>query len=490
MKKYSKKLSSLLLVFALLMLSSCGEAHNSGDLSNGGGSASLLPFAGGSDIEWMGPSDSSVHTSAGDTVYGSDNSEGQFGTVPQGGAIGGGISSDPFQSGTNSSKSDNSSYNISSDVTQNKPVVNVQKGFDMKGIWISCFEMPFDNKNESEAKLALDEMMGNIATLGYNAVFCHVRPSADAFYPSKYFPFSKYINWVEGLDPGYDPLKIMISAAKKYGLKFHAWINPYRVTTTTTDPNELHETNIAAKWLTDSSERAVISGTGIYFNPGSTDVQQLILNGIREIVDGYDVDGIHFDDYFYPTTDPIFDHATYAKYKSSTSRPLSLDDWRRANVNALIASAYRICHDKNILFGISPAGDISIDRTDRNYTSLYADVALWLSTPGYADYIIPQLYYGYEHTYARSRYNRLLSIWNGLPRHSNLKLYIGLGAYKMDEECEDKAEWHNDATLMARQACDAKSAGCNGIVVFSYAAANSEKEHNKQQIKNMFDAIK
>lgn len=499
MKLYSKKLLVLFMIFALIAtVVGCGEVDMVTMTPTNSGSSSLLSSQ-SSEYEWLTTSDFGNDLSEAESDWIADDqasvSSPSYGGVSSGNTAS--IStSNPATTTTSSGKLPLNSSSLkpgsstapssSSSQTPQKP--SQSAGFTMRGVWISCFEMPFDNKNETTAKAAMDQMMSKIASEGFNTVFCHVRPAADAFYPSKYFPFSKYINWQQGKDPGYDPLKVMLNSARKYGLQFHAWINPYRVSTSSST-SDLASNNIALTWLKDSSERAVVSGNGIYFNPGSADVQQLILNGIREIVEKYDVDGIHFDDYFYPTTDASFDDVTYAKYKASTSNPLSLANWRRANVNSLVSSAYKICKQAGVMFGISPAGDISTDKTDRNYTTLYADVALWLSTEGYADYIIPQLYYGYNHPYQKSRYSRLLSIWKNLPKHSKMKLYIGLGAYKMDEECDDKAEWHKDSTLMARMATDAKNSGCQGIVVFSYSAAFSNKSFNKQQIKNMIDAI-
>lgn len=361
---------------------------------------------------------------------------------------------------------------------------------DFKAIWISYYELPFWGNTLQKAKQKFADMMKTVKNQGYTAVFCHVRANADAFYPSKYFPFAMQLTGEAGKNPGYDPLKIMTWAAKKYGLEFHAWINPYRVSNITSNPDDLAKGHIAAKWLADGSNRAVVHNNGIYFNPSSTDVQKLILNGIREILEKYNVDGIHFDDYFYPTgISDDFDAKLYEKYKNTTSIPLSLDNWRRANVNSLISAVYRLCHSKKVVFGISPAANISFDNSHDNYNLLYADTALWMRQEGFIDYILPQLYFGYQHPVEKSRYDYLLNIWSKLPKHKKLKFYIGLGAYRMDENSEDKAEWHNDPTLMARQTVDAINSGADGIAVFSYTASASKKPHNTLQIKNMFEVF-
>lgn len=378
--------------------------------------------------------------------------------------------------------------NSSGGISSGGNTVSKQEDFLM-GVWISCFEMPFVGADEKTATEKVDEMMKKVSSQGYDSVFCHVRPFGDAFYPSDYFPFSKYVSGTEGVNPGYDPLKIMINAAKKYKLEFHAWINPYRVSSSSSDPNTLSSENIAVKWMSDQSGRAVAVGDGIYFNPASSDVNKLILNGIREIISKYDVDGIHFDDYFYPTTNKSFDKKAYDQYKATTNKPLSLENWRRANVSRMVASVYNLCNKNNVTFGISPAGDISSNGTDRNYAVLYADIPLWMRTKGYVDYIIPQLYFGYKYPVAKSRYDRLLSIWSSLPKHKSLKLYIGLGAYKMNEPCDDEGEWHKDNTLMARQLADAYKSKFSGGVVFSYTASTHNSQHNMNQINNMFKEV-
>ncbi len=459
MKIYFKNFVLFVLIFALLLISGCGEDNSAFDSSLlSGGSSSLY-------------AESSVKDESKDQSAESSK-------IPQ------------KNSDKNSAESKNqSSLKTSSKTDLKLPEVIAKTGF--KGLWVSYYEFPFWGKTEQEAAREFGAMMRKVAKQGYTAVFCHVRANADAFYPSKYFPYAMQLTGKPGGDPGYDPLKIMIWAAKKNGLEFHAWINPYRVSNITTNPDELAAGHIAAEWLTDGSNRAIKHGKGIYFNPGSTDVQQLILNGIREILEKYDVDGIHFDDYFYPeNVSKSFDAKQYNAYRSQTARPLSLANWRRTNVNALVSAVYRLCHSENVVFGISPAANMSLDNSHDNYNLLYADIALWMRKEGYVDYILPQLYFGYRHPVKKSRYKYLLSIWAKLPKHKNLKFYVGLGAYRMDENCDDEAEWHYESDLMARQTVDAMLKGADGIAVFSYTSSTSNKPHNALQIKNMFEVFK
>ena len=146
-------------------------------------------------------------------------------------------------------------------------------------------------------------MFDNAKDLGMNAVIVHVRPFGDAFYPSRYFPWSKYISGTQGKDPGYDPLEYMVEAAHERGLQFHAWINPYRVTSGTTDVNTLSKDNKARKWMTSDDEeqrRRVIAFGGSVLQSFRRLGKAYYSSGVKEIVENYDVDGIHFDDYFYP----------------------------------------------------------------------------------------------------------------------------------------------------------------------------------------------
>ena len=493
MNRLVKNWLCIVLTFALLLTNGCGGVDNASHSSENGDFSSY-EFSDTLDSLYQSSESSTAIES--EEPLSSPNAESEISsakseplkTSSQEADNTSSPSSKPKTSSAKSSSSKKS--NTSSSLSSQKPSSATQKESIMKGIWISYYELPFWGCNEETAKEKFLNMMRLVSAQGYNTVFCHVRANADAFYPSKYFPFAKQLTGTQGVNPGYDPLKIMIWAAKSYGLEFHAWINPYRVSNTGTDPSALSSNNIAVKWLSDGSNRAIAYGNGIYFNPADKTVQRLILNGVKEILNNYKIDGIHFDDYFYPSgVSKKFDSVNYTEYTENTANPLSLDDWRRANVNTLVSSVYRLCKEKKVTFGISPMADISYDNSDTNYKNLYADVTLWMRKEGYVDYIMPQLYHGYKHPIEKSRYGNLLNIWANLEKHKNLKLYIGLGAYKMDEDCADKEEWHKETDLLARQAVDAINIGAKGFVVFSYRSSVSQKEHNTTQIKNMFKAV-
>lgn len=486
MKIFLKRALALILTFALVLLSGCGKDNMKLTASSNQGGDLLYSFS-EDNSELQRYEQSLLEELLSDT-----NSQLNEGALTSHSSSTTSLQSD-FSDDINSSLGGfTASLPSASSVVTSNPnhTVTRDEKMSFRALWISYYEFPFWGSNEQKAKTKVLEMMTLAKKQGYTAVFCHVRANADAFYPSKYFPFAMQLTGKAGGDPGYDPLKIMIWAAKRCGLEIHAWINPYRVSNVTTNPNELAEGHIARTWLTDGSNRAIISGNGIYFNPSSTDVQKLILYGIREILANYNVDGIHFDDYFYPEkVSDDFDSMRYNAYVAATENPLCLADWRRANVNALVSAVYRLCHSKKVVFGISPAANISYDNSHDNYNLLYADIALWMREEGYVDYILPQLYFGYNHPVKKSRYDYLLGIWASLPKHKNLKFYIGLGAYRMNENVDDKEEWHNETDLMARQMLDAWKLGAEGFAVFSYSASMLENQHNSLQIKNLFDAV-
>ncbi len=331
---------------------------------------------------------------------------------------------------------------LSFKVTDNKGNITTTKlkvSIDFKAVWISYLEFKSTGYTEVEFKKQIDTMFDNVVSMGMNAVVVHVRPFGDAMYESKYFPWSKYISGTQGKNPGFDPLKIMVDAAHTRGLQFHAWLNPYRITTGNTDVTTLAADNIARQWLTDSittNDRNVINyGGNLYFNPASKEVRTLIRNGIKEIVKNYDVDGIHFDDYFYPNLgskyESVFDHLEYEAYvgesKAKGSSVLSIANWRRRNVNWLIKNIYSDIKkiDSKVTFGISPGGFYNKLLSDDQY---YCDIKTWMSRSGYIDYICPQIYWSFDHS--AYPFDETVDYWSSLLKTNSVDLYIGIPVYK------------------------------------------------------------
>ncbi len=303
----------------------------------------------------------------------------------------------------------------------------------LKGMWISYLEFKnVDFTSKDSFCQQVSDMFANCAHMGLNTVIVHVRAFGDAFYKSNYFPYSHIMTGTQGVDPGFDPLEEMVKMAHDNGLRIEAWVNPYRVKLNAKTPEVLSADNPA-----NNADLLIQGADGLYYNPGLPAVRQLVVNGVKEIVENYDVDGIHFDDYFYPDTGLDNDKDRYEKYVAlydGIGRPLDQEEWRRENVNILIREVYaRIKQtNENVVFGISPQGN-----NYNNYYVQYSDVGLWLSEDGYVDYIMPQIYWGF---YYRTKdgsdkfaFENVMNQWAEMPRNDHTKLYIGLGAYRIGD---------------------------------------------------------
>lgn len=338
---------------------------------------------------------------------------------------------------------------------------------EFNAVWISYLEFNDRLKDPETGALGfteqrfhavIDEMFDQVVELGMNAVVVHVRPFGDAFYPSNQFPWSKYISGAQGKDPGFDPLAYMVEAAHDRQLQFHAWINPFRVSSGSTDANSLSKDNRARKWMTSKQEeqrRRVISyGGSLYYNPSEDWVRHIIRSGVKEIVENYDVDGIHFDDYFYPTLGKNFkknfDAPEYKLYtdwaKENGAKAMSIQDWRRDNVNRLIKIIYKTVKkaDDDMVFGISPGGFLDYLLMDDRY---YCDIETWLTKPGYVDYIAPQLYWSFSHS--RFPYDKTLDRWLSIRKNEDVKVYVGIAVYKAGSK--EDAEWKSDTKILRKQ---------------------------------------
>lgn len=315
--------------------------------------------------------------------------------------------------------------------------VRAEEDTELRGVWVSTvanIDYPSRQTTNSETlKSEMIEILDNCKSMGFNAVFLQVRPCGDAFYNSSVFPWSKYLTGTQGVAPdnGFDPLRFAVEEAHNRGIQLHAWINPYRITNSSSDNNKLASNNPAVLnpglVLTDSNGK-------MYYNPGDSASIDLIVNGAVEIVENYDVDGIHMDDYFYP--DASFnDDTTYSFYKDEYPNKA---DWRRANVNKLVQTLDERLHSvkPSIQFGISPRGiwankdemaEGSDTRGGGSYSTIYADSRAWVKN-GWVDYIMPQIYWniGYE----IADYTVLCNWWSDVVSDTDVRLYIGEGAYR------------------------------------------------------------
>lgn len=349
---------------------------------------------------------------------------------------------------------------------------------EMRGIWVaSVGNLDYPQSPTADAwqlRVQMDEVLDNCQDMGFNTVFLQVRPSGDALYKSDIFPWSRYLTGTQGTAPsdGFDPLEYAVNEAHKRGMQLHAWINPYRVTNSSNDNDKLAANNPAVLRpdlvLTDSSGK-------MYLNPGEADSIDIILEGIREIVRNYDVDGIHMDDYFYPSSG-FDDSAAYFKYQDAYPNKA---DWRRSMVTTLISCARDAVKEikPNCMFGVSPsgiwanAGDTpggSNTNGSSSYHSLYADTKLWVERE-YLDYIMPQIYW--YNGQPNADYNTLINWWAGVCAPTKVKLYIGEAAYKAASGSEAAWKGQNGINELSNQVSMCRqSQYIGGYSMFEYSS--------------------
>ncbi|MEG1621115.1 MAG: family 10 glycosylhydrolase [Oscillospiraceae bacterium] len=390
------------------------------------------------------------------------------------------VASQPVKSSSSTDEEQNADNTVMNSVVSNG---------EMRAVWISYldFNTLLKGKSEGEFRTNIKKAFSNITDLGMNTVIVQVRPFSDALYYSDIFPISHIVTGTEGVDPGFDPLKIMVDYAHSYGLEIEAWINPYRVRNSGTKA-ELSSENPAKKWL-DSGDLAVVSHkAGISYNPASDKAIQLIVDGVAEIVQNYDVDGIHFDDYFYPTTEQSFDSQTYAKYQSNGGS-LSLANYRRENVNKLVRAVYSKIKsiNPNVKFGISPQGNL-----ENNFDQQYIDVDKWLSNQGYVDYICPQIYFGFENTKYPFAYT--VKLWNDKIKVQGIELYIGMAPYKIGTEDkwagEGKNEWIQSSNTLQRMVLESrKYSKCEGFFMYRYDSLINPIQSVKNQVNTEIENL-
>lgn len=362
---------------------------------------------------------------------------------------------------------------------------------EQKGIWISYLEYSsaMMNKSAKSFRKTIGEYFDNVKALSFNTVYLQVRAFGDAYYRSDIFPTGDRYNGTIGAKLSYDPLAIMIEEAHSRELSVHAWINPMRLMTDS-QLKSLDDSYIIKKWYNDDDKRGkyiVLSDGRWYLNPAYTEVERLISDGISEIVSGYDVDGLQIDDYFYPTTAASFDSAAYSA--SGTSK--SLSSWRTDNINDMVKRMYKTVHNANptVLFGISPQGSV-----DNNYNTLYADVKTWCSSSGYCDYILPQVYFGFDN--ASLPYSDTISLWSSMTSSGNVKLVIGLAGYKIGMTdnyagANGKSEWINNSDMLAKQMKAAKKlANYGGVAIFRYGSIFEPESSVAKQVNAELANIK
>ena len=372
---------------------------------------------------------------------------------------------------------------------------------DMKAMWISQYDLAEVytkggvQRERSDFEARIDKMLDNVVSIGINTVIVQVRPFADSMYPSDVYPASSFVTGKYGTAMDYDPFEIILEKAHERDLSVHAWINPLRAMTGGEIQGVSDDFKIRRWYDTKYGQYVVEVSNRLYLNPSYDEVAELICEGAREIVRFYDVDGIHLDDYFYPTTEESFDDEAYEEY-----RTLGGDEdraqFRRNNVSRLVQNIYSAVKNENedVLFGISPAGV-----TSNNYNKLYADVAEWCSGEKYVDYICPQVYFGFEHS--TCDFIKVCREFSDMIQNDNVRLIIGMTLGKAVSEIdvyagEGRDEWRNNKDILKRELEHTMTMEkCSGVAYFCYQyffdpVSGEEIDAAREERNNLLPLIK
>ncbi|MBR4304198.1 MAG: family 10 glycosylhydrolase [Clostridia bacterium] len=348
---------------------------------------------------------------------------------------------------------------------------------EVRGVWVSTvynLDYPSEPGLSSAQMMAqAEEIITSAARAGINTIYLQVRPCCDAIYPSQTFPSSKYLSGQQGLAPegGFDPLDYFIDRCHDLGMELHAWINPYRVTVSTFTSIEeglatlspLHPARLHPEWVRQGSDGR------LYFDPALADVQKLISDGVVEILQNYDVDGIHLDDYFYPDGG-LDDKNSFELLGSGYD---NIAEFRRDNINNIVRSLDELTDEYGVTFGISPFGIWANSSSDsrgsetiggQSYFDHYADTLKWIQE-GWIDYIAPQLYWAIGSV--EGEFETLLLWWRNAVTGTGVDLYIGIGAYRTQEE-PNSTNWYTDQELIDQLDMIEIYGQTDGVIYFRY----------------------
>ncbi len=375
---------------------------------------------------------------------------------------------------------------------------------EMRGVWVATIEnIDFGKHTDAESfRQDFITVVENLRRANFNAIFFQIRPMCDAFYPSKFNPWSRWLTGKEGDGiPNFDPLTFMVIEAQKRGLEFHAWLNPYRVnaraiTGKATYLNTLDPKSFARQNPDLVLESRLSNGNySLFLNPGEPRVIAHISETITEILENYPVDAIHFDDYFYLYTD--IGNIDQASYLRNNPDRLSLADWRRANVDKAICTvkkriqAFNQQTGRKVAFGVSPFGIWANQKSNPNgsltggkqsYYEQYADTRGWVKK-GWVDYIIPQLYWPLSHDVAA--YAALADWWSDVVNGTRVRLFIGHGIYRLGSS----QNWY--ARELGDQICyNQRLFNVDGSVLFSYRCiftpSNAQMKEATSQLLKLY----
>lgn len=330
--------------------------------------------------------------------------------------------------------------------------------FDKKAVWFSYINMEtLKDNDESEFKSNFTQICETIKNNQLDTIIVQVRPFMDSIYPSDLFPISTSISSTNFIN--YDALEIMVDIAHNHNLKIEAWINPYRISYNEAQLNYFSENSMIADWI--YSEHILINGSTAILNPASEKARDYIVSGVEEIINKYDVDGIHMDDYFY--VEALFGNTTMEE--------------RCQNVNLLVRQLYQTIKEKDssITFGISPQGNLD------NARNIGADIDTWLSESGYVDYVMPQIYWSDQWGMDGSveMFSTRVSAYSDIHTNDNIKIYAGLALYLAGQNVRDDIGWSQNTDNLKRQSEILKEYGWNGFSLFDYDNMNDPSTHEE-----------
>ena len=389
-----------------------------------------------------------------------------------------------------------------------------ERSTEFRGVWVTTvrntdFPSPSlasNGFNIEDFKKEYRDILETCKKYKLNTIIFQVRPEGDALYPSAFSPWSKYLTGVQGKSPTpstFNPLSYLIEKTHEANIEFHAWINPYRLTSITNKFGSKEEAinSLSSNHFAKANPNTTYLFNGqLFFDPGSPDVLNLLVNIVTELISNYNVDAIHFDDYFYPY--PFFkdgktihfrdlapDYQTFINHHTKDTADIEI--WRENNINRLIYAvnrtikAYNLSKKKAIQFGISPFGIWSSleessggsKTSPHQLSSLeeYVNTKLWIDSE-WIDYVIPQVYWSFEDSL--SPFDIVAKWWNDVVEHSNVKLYIGLGLYLYEED----SKWSEPDEIIEQLKLIRNLSHVSGFAFFTYhnfvkkSASNSNLE--------------
>lgn len=450
------------------------------------GSSTSHSASSGSSSSGSSDNSSSGGESSSSSIYSSSSVPGKSSTTETQGYDSPEISSESSSSTSSSQQSSSSTQTSYSSSSSETPApapsygANTYRALnysEVKGMWISYIDLAgIPSGSESAFRSGIADIYDNCEALGINTVYVHVRSHGDAYYSSDYFPRTKYLGGT------YDPLEVMVDEAHARGLSFQAWINPLRGCAVS---DISRESGYKLYDWAGGETRLVQVGSYYYLNPAYTEVTDLIAAGAREITANYDVDGVHIDDYFYPTTEAYFDSAAFSQSGLS-----SLSDFRLANCDRLVSSLYSAVKKGNnsAIFGVSCQGSLY-----NNYNYMYADVKKWCAQSRFIDYIMPQIYYGFKNS--AEPFEECVNTWNNLAYSGGIPLIVGITSAKLGLEDkwagEGRDEWITDEFILERQFLASRElSSYGGIGIYSYGSVFNADYSVREQVEKEIDALK